>query len=112
MKRVLIAAATAAVLATSAFAGAASANAAEPAAAAVVKVGGYGHQYGGGYQHNGPGQWNKGQWHGQPKWKAKRACDPIVRWRSVGPTWHKRWQKVVVGWDCHQRHGNPSRGPW
>ena len=60
----------------------------------------------GGKWNYGHGQWNGGKWHGQPRWKAKRSCDPIVRWRMVGPHWHKRWDRVIVGWDCdrHQKH--------
>ena len=29
-----------------------------------------------------------------------------VRWRLVGPPWHQRWDRVVVGWDCdwHKKH--------
>ena len=121
MKRVLIAAATAAALATSALAGAAPANAAQTGAAGIVEVGGPGQYGGGGNWNNGPGQWNgggnwnngpgqwngggnwnqgPGKWQGKPKWKAKKSCDPIVRWRLVGPPWHKRWDRVIVGWDC------------
>jgi hypothetical protein len=112
MKRVLIAATTAAALAASALTGVASANAAGTTAAGVVEVGGYGQWNGGGNWNNGPGQWNgggnwnngpgnwNGHWQGPPRWKAKKRCDPIVRWRLVGPPWHQRWDRVIVGWDC------------
>jgi uncharacterized membrane protein len=115
MKRVLIAAATAAALATSALTGVASANAAESTVAGVVEVGGYGQWNGGGNWNNGPGNWNggnwNGKWHGKPQWKAKKSCDPIVRWRLVGPPWHKRWNRVIVGWDC-DGHKKQWRQHW
>jgi opacity protein-like surface antigen len=105
MKRILIAAATAAALATSALAGVAPANAAGTTTAGLIEVGGQWN--GGGKWNNGHGHWNGGKWnnghskwHGQPRWKAKRSCDPIVRWRMVGPPWHKRWDRVIVGYDC------------
>ncbi len=50
--------------------------------------------------NNGPGKWNGGNWQGPPKWKARKSCDPIVRWRLVGPPWNKRWDRVIVGYDC------------
>jgi hypothetical protein len=116
MKRILIAAATAAVLATSALGGVASANAAEPGAPGLVLVGGQWNGNGNGNWNNGQGNWNKGpghwnpgprhwnqgpgRWQGPPKWKARKSCDPIVRWRMVGPPWNKHWDRVIVGWDC------------
>lgn len=100
MKRVLIAAAAAAVLATSALTGAAPASAAETAATNLIQVHGPGDWNGRGNWHKGPDRWHGGGWQGPPKWKARKSCDPIVRKRLVGPPWHKRWERVVVGWDC------------
>ena len=102
MKRILIAAATAAVLATGTLVATAPAIAAPTD---IVKVGGPG-QWQGNNWNGGKGQWHggQGQWHGALKWQARKACEPIVRWRLVGYHWRKHWQPVVIGWDCHRRH--------
>lgn len=40
--------------------------------------------------------------HGYKHRRYRKACTPIVRWQKVGYRYHRRWQQVVVGWDCHR----------
>jgi hypothetical protein len=90
LKKTLIAAATAV-----AMAGAAVATTA-PAAAAPA-----GHTdvswKGGGKSQN---QWKAPKHGGHKNWNRRQACQPIVRWKQVGYHYHRRWQPIVVGWNC------------
>jgi hypothetical protein len=93
LKRILIAAATAAALAG----GTAVATAAPvtSAPASYIEIHGSG-------QWNGPGRWDGGRKYGGPR----KSCQPIVRWKKVGHHHRRHWQPVVVGWDCNfgRRH--------
>jgi hypothetical protein len=83
-KKTMIAAATAVAL-TGAAVATSTPAAAAPAATIEVAWGGPGFNHGG-YKHRSP----------------RRACEPIIRWKKVGYRYHRRWQPVVVGWNCHR----------
>lgn len=62
----------------------------------------------------GPGSWNgPGQWKGhgpkQGRYQhrgSRKSCEPIIRWKKIGFHHHRRWQPIVVGWDC--KYGKPQ----
>ena len=60
-------------------------------------------------QVHGPNKW-RGHGHKRNGFKHRRhqqACAPVVRWKKVGHRHHRRWQQVVVGWNCdHARRNN------
>lgn len=90
LKNTLIAVATAAVLTGTALAPAAAAT------SGYIEVKGPG-------SWNGPGQW-QGPRHGHRGYKhrgPRRSCEPVIRWKKVGFRHHRRWQPIVVGWDCN-----------
>jgi hypothetical protein len=100
LKKTLIAAATAVVLAG---AGVSTTTASAAAATAgVTEISWKG-------RWSGPDYW-KGPRHGSYKnWRPRRVCEPIIRWKNVGYRYHRRWQPIVVGWDCHHRRGHWNR---
>jgi len=111
LKKSLIAAATAVVLAGSAFATATGATAASASSIEISTKGGW----------SGHGQWNghdnwkghsSGKHGGHKKWKPRQACQPIIRWKKVGYRYHRRWQPIVVGWNCHGKYGGHKNGKW
>jgi len=95
LKKTLIAAATAVALTSVAAATAAPAAAAPAGITDVSWKGGW----------NSGNQWNEPKHRGHKNWNPRRSCEPIVRWKKVGYRYHRRWQPIVVGWDCHRGHG-------
>jgi hypothetical protein len=111
LKKTLIAAATAVALAGVATSTAAPAAAAPAGITDISWNGGWNGGWNSGW--NGGNQW-KGPKRGSHKnWKPRRRCEPIVRWKKVGYRYHRRWQPVVVGWDCHRGYrGHRGHNNW
>lgn len=103
LKKILIAAATAVALAGTAVATMAPAVAAPANTVDISWQNGW----------NGGGQWSGGN-HGRHKsWNPRRACEPVIRWKKVGYRYHRRWQPIVVGWDCHRgSRGHKGGNNW
>lgn len=102
LKRTLIAAATAVALTGTALTTAAPAAAAPASSIEISWKGGH-------------GDWKRhgGKHRGYKKRGPRRACQPIIRWKKVGYRYHRRWQPVVVGWDCHRgRGGHRGHRKW
>lgn len=109
LKKTLIAAATAVALTGSVVATAAPAAAASATTIEISGKGGWnGHNQWKG--HGGKYGGHKNKYGGHKKWNPRRACQPIIRWKKVGYRYHRRWQPIVVGWDCHRGRGGP-KGP-
>lgn len=100
LKKTLIAAATAVALAGIAISTAAPAAAAPAGITEIAWKGGW----------NGGNQWRAPKHGGHKNWTPRRRCEPIVRWKKVGYRYHRRWQPVVVGWDCHRGHRGHKGG--
>jgi len=106
LKKTLIAAATAVALAGTALTAVAPAAAAPAGTIDISWQGGWNGQG----QWNGQGDWKGGKHGGHKQWNPRRACEPIIRWKQVGYRYHRRWQPIVVGWNCHGGHGGHKGG--
>jgi hypothetical protein len=106
LKKTLIAAATAVALTGAAVSTAVPASAATAGTTDVSWNGGW----------NGQNQWKGSRHGGHKNWNARRACEPIIRWKKVGYRYHRRWQPIVVGWNCghggHKGHKGHNNRTW
>jgi hypothetical protein len=103
LKKTLIAAATAVAL-TGATVPTAAPAAAAPAGIAEIS-------WNGGW--NGGDQWTGSKHGGHKDWRPRRVCEPIIRWKKVGYRYHRRWQPIVVGWNCgHGGHKGHNDQNW
>lgn len=105
LKKTLIVAATAVALTGSVVATAAPVATASVNTIDISVKGGW----------NGHHEWNGhgGKYGGHKKWHPRHACQPIIRWKKVGYRYHRRWQPIVVGWNCHSgRGGHKSYKNW
>jgi len=105
LNKILISAVTAVALATAVTS--ISPAAAAPATTIDVSWNGGSKGY-----NQGQDEWkgHGGKHGGHEKWQPRRACEPIVRWKKVGYRYHRRWEPIVVGWNCQRGHRGPKGG--